>query len=76
MTTYVITLTNGWTVLTSSGSFLRALYRGDSIVEVPALKRTYHIPAGSIVCVQEEVDRCPSSSARAPQWSRGGSRHG
>ena len=75
MTTYVITLINGWTVLASSGSFLRALYRGDPIVEVPTPKKVYHLPAGSIVCVQEE-DRCPSSNAPAPPWSRGGSRHG
>lgn len=74
MTTYVITLANGWTVLTSSGSFLRALYRGDPIVEVDTPKKVYHLPAGSIVCVQEE-ERCRSSARAPPSW-RARSRHG
>ena len=53
MTAYVITLVNGWTVVTSDGAFLYGVHRGDPAEAVPASGKTYHIPTRSIVCVQE-----------------------
>ena len=53
MRTLVITLSNGWTVVTTDGSVLRQLYKGDRVVEAKTPAKTYHIPVGSVVCVQE-----------------------
>lgn len=53
MTTYIITLVNGWTVVTSDKRFLRDMDRGCPAVTVSGSSRTYHIPTSSIVCVQE-----------------------
>lgn len=53
MTAYIITLVNGWTVVTPDRQFLRDMDRGYPIVTVTGNSRTYHIPTSSIVCVQE-----------------------
>ena len=53
MTVFVITLVNGWTVVTPDRGFLRDIDRGYHIVTVRGNSRTYHIPTTSIVCVQE-----------------------
>ena len=53
MTTYIITLVNGWTVVTSDRRFLRDMDLGYPLVTVTGNSRTYHIPTTSIVCVQE-----------------------
>lgn len=53
MTTYIITLINGWTVVTSDRRFLREMDDGFPFVTVTGNSRTYHIPTTSIVCVQE-----------------------
>ena len=53
MTTFIITLVNGWTVVTSDRRFLREMDDGFPLVTVTGNSRTYHIPTSSIVCVQE-----------------------
>lgn len=53
MTTYIITLVNGWTVVTPDRGFLRDMHKGCPTVTVTGNSRTYHIPTTSIVCVQE-----------------------
>ena len=53
MTAYIITLVNGWTVVSSDGAFLYGVHSGEPAVTVRAQTRTYHIPTASIVCVQE-----------------------
>ena len=53
MTTYIITLVNGRTVVTSDRRFLREMDDGFPFVTVTGNSRTYHIPTTSIVCVQE-----------------------
>ena len=50
---YVITLVNGWTVVSSDGSFLYNLHNGDPAIRVVTHGKVYHIPKTSIVCVQE-----------------------
>ena len=53
MTAYIITLINGWTVVTSDNRFLREMDDGFPFVTVTGNSCTYHIPTSSIVCVQE-----------------------
>ena len=53
MTTYIITLVNGWTVVTPDRGFVRDIHKGCPAVTVSGSSRTYHIPTTSIVCVQE-----------------------
>lgn len=50
---YVIMLVNGWKIVTSDGSFLYNLHKGDPAVRVVTHGKTYTIPTTSIVCVQE-----------------------
>ena len=50
---YVITLVNGWTVVTPDGSFLYNLHSGDPAIRVVTHGKAYTIPTRSIVCVQE-----------------------
>ncbi len=57
-TRYIVTLADGSTVSTYHGDFLGAVYAGSPIVKVgpvgsPSVTRTYHIPLGSIVCIEE-----------------------
>lgn len=53
MKNVVITLSNGWTVVTNDASVPRQLYEGHPVIEAKAQTKTYHIPIGRIVCVQE-----------------------
>lgn len=53
MKTVVITLSNGWTVVTADPCVVRQLYEGHPVIEAKAQTKTYHIPVGSVVCVQE-----------------------
>ena len=48
-----MTLSNGWTVVTADLGVLRQLYEGHPVIEARTQAKTYHIPAASIVCVQE-----------------------
>ena len=50
---YIVTLTNGWTVLSDDPEFLDDFCNGEPSILVRTNSRRYHVNRDHVVCVQE-----------------------